>query len=316
MTRIIIYKITNLINKKCYVGVTSRSIKYRWHMHNQRNSQCRLLSRALNKYKKENFCIEEIYVCFDYDHANNMEDYFIKFFNSLAPNGYNLREGGKYGKISEESKEEFRKAQHIRWANPEEKKRQSEEMKKQWDNGSRNHVLENLKIHRDNIKRKVVGINIKNKKIIRYSTIRDAEKYYDNVGSVVSNVLFTCNGYCWFYDDNQSKEQLLVQMAEVLKNKKSDWKNLPGKEDRVKKMREGNSYRFKKIIAVDINTFDVIMYENVHDAIRDGFSTSSIYGSLKQKTVKGQGYCWFYYNDQDDFQKLTKLRLSKLNKVL
>ena len=54
-----IYKITNLINNKCYIGKTERTIQERWREHlRHRNSLDLPLSRALNKYGVENFQIE------------------------------------------------------------------------------------------------------------------------------------------------------------------------------------------------------------------------------------------------------------------
>ena len=57
----IIYKITNNINGKAYIGQTTNTLARRWCKHNTPSSNyCRLLKRALNKYGKENFIIEKI----------------------------------------------------------------------------------------------------------------------------------------------------------------------------------------------------------------------------------------------------------------
>ena len=91
----IIYKITNKINGKVYVGETSVSIKDRWHQHYSKDSNCVKLKRAINKYGKENFKIEQI------DHAHNKEEAFIKekfwisFYKSTDYKcGYNILESG------------------------------------------------------------------------------------------------------------------------------------------------------------------------------------------------------------------------------
>lgn len=59
-----IYKITNLINGKIYIGQTTCSIEDRWkeHLHSAKKSvsENRPLYRAINKYGKENFSIEKI----------------------------------------------------------------------------------------------------------------------------------------------------------------------------------------------------------------------------------------------------------------
>ena len=59
----IIYKITNKINNKVYIGLTTRTLKYRWSTHitesKNLNNQ-KHLYRAMRKYGIENFTIEEI----------------------------------------------------------------------------------------------------------------------------------------------------------------------------------------------------------------------------------------------------------------
>lgn len=309
MSRIRIYKITNLINKKTYIGLTISSIERRWYMHNQPSSQCKRLRNSLQKHGKENFTIEEIYVCFDEEHANEMEDYFIKLYNSMVPCGYNLREGGRYGRVSEESKEANRQSQYNRWSDPKERKRQSINMLESWKNDDNSTRLTGISHYVENKKRKVVGINIESHKLVRYDTVNESNAVHSSVSLALTGRSKTCDNHCWFYDTGQSKEELIVLMKEVLSTKKSNWKDLPGKEVRLKNMRDNSSHRFKSIIAVDVKTLVSTVYENVHDAIRDGYSSSSIYGSLKKKCVKGQGSCWFYYDNSSDFIALTKERL-------
>lgn len=88
----IIYKITNKVNGKIYVGETNRTLKARWEQHlrraNQKNTTEYLYS-AMRKYGIENFYIEEITQCKPEERFEVETSYIIKF-NSLAPNGYNL----------------------------------------------------------------------------------------------------------------------------------------------------------------------------------------------------------------------------------
>lgn len=59
-----IYKITNLINGKMYIGKTSSSIEKRWreHISDSQKERCekRPLYDAFNKYGIKNFQIEEV----------------------------------------------------------------------------------------------------------------------------------------------------------------------------------------------------------------------------------------------------------------
>ena len=64
---------------------------------------CRHLNFAINKYGEDAFIVEPILTC-KLDKINEYEIYFIKYYNTLVPNGYNLQEGGKSGRASEETK--------------------------------------------------------------------------------------------------------------------------------------------------------------------------------------------------------------------
>jgi group I intron endonuclease len=91
-----IYKITNKITNQSYIGQTVNSLEERWRKHKQINSNCRYLKNAFHKYGKDNFEFKLICICFDSD-LNKFEIEYIKKYNSLVPNGYNLREGGENG---------------------------------------------------------------------------------------------------------------------------------------------------------------------------------------------------------------------------
>lgn len=91
-----IYKITNLINSKIYIGQTIRSLQCRFNQHIYR-SGCIYLHNAIKKYGKENFKIEEIeYISTDL--LDEREIYWINYYNSTNKDiGYNILKGGKLG---------------------------------------------------------------------------------------------------------------------------------------------------------------------------------------------------------------------------
>lgn len=90
-----IYKITNAINGKIYIGQTSRTINVRWREHKSRSKtgDKSYLHNAIAKYGTENFEIEMVEECPQLL-LNEREIYWIDFFNSYYPNGYNLTVGG------------------------------------------------------------------------------------------------------------------------------------------------------------------------------------------------------------------------------
>jgi group I intron endonuclease len=95
-----IYKITNKINNKVYIGKTINSIETRWkeHCNDFQKKRCekRPLYEAMKKYGVENFRIEEVESC-DIEVLNERETFWIEFFGSFK-NGYNATRGGD-GKV-------------------------------------------------------------------------------------------------------------------------------------------------------------------------------------------------------------------------
>jgi len=95
-----IYKITNKITGKCYIGeTTADDPQKRWsaHIHTMKsNKGCPALKDAMKKHGVENFKFEVIIICFDED-VNRYEQEYIKKYNSMTPNGYNILAGGQCG---------------------------------------------------------------------------------------------------------------------------------------------------------------------------------------------------------------------------
>lgn len=102
----LIYKITNRINGKVYIGQTTRPLTVRWKQHcNPANTNCIALHRAIQKYGKENFTVEQIDVACDIDELNEKEIYWIKFYDSVnSEKGYNLKVGGEHTTMSDETR--------------------------------------------------------------------------------------------------------------------------------------------------------------------------------------------------------------------
>jgi hypothetical protein len=88
-----IYKITNLINNKIYIGKdTTNNPKY--------YGSGLLIKRSINKYGIENFSKEilEKVDSDDYDYLSKREKYWIKYYNSTNLEiGYNISPGGDGG---------------------------------------------------------------------------------------------------------------------------------------------------------------------------------------------------------------------------
>lgn len=110
-----IYKITNKINGKCYIG-QSNDIHRRWKQELAPNAKLNPhLARAFEKYGTDNFEFEIIEEC-QRELLNEREQFWINLYNSTDKNfGYNKTLGGdgnlgRHFIMSEEQKEKIRKA--------------------------------------------------------------------------------------------------------------------------------------------------------------------------------------------------------------
>lgn len=97
----IIYKVTNKLNGKVYIGKTFRTLKERWKDHVKKsNSKKFHFYNAIQKYGKESFDLEIIHEIkgMDQVEVNNqlskLEIEYIKKYDSLN-NGYNSTSGGE-----------------------------------------------------------------------------------------------------------------------------------------------------------------------------------------------------------------------------
>ncbi len=148
----IIYCLTNKFNGMQYFGQTTRKdIERYWKSKEKGNSY---INRAIRKYGLDNFDKNIFCECGDALSLGLMEDFCIQVFNTLAPNGYNLRRGGVHGKWSEKAKkqiiwtkerrEELSKKMSKLWTQ-EKRKEQSKKSSKIWTKERREEQSEKHK---------------------------------------------------------------------------------------------------------------------------------------------------------------------------
>ena len=108
-----IYKITNKLNGKVYIG-QSIDIDTRWRQHiNAKDNFA--IHNAIKKYGEENFKFEVLLEC-PADMLNVWERDMIALYDCMSPYGYNLTEGGEGCKCSEETRlklSNIRKGKHF-----------------------------------------------------------------------------------------------------------------------------------------------------------------------------------------------------------
>lgn len=96
-----IYKITNTINNKCYIGL-SRDVEYRWKEHKHHanyNKRCssKPLYNAFKKYGIDNFIFEILEECEENELSSREIFYINKYKSNDKKYGYNITNGGESG---------------------------------------------------------------------------------------------------------------------------------------------------------------------------------------------------------------------------
>lgn len=97
-----IYVITNNINQKQYVGMTTKTLNQRLHEHVKASSCLKnsmLICRAIYKYGKENFSIDLLESCADMKNLPDLERKWIQdmktYVHEHPEHGYNVTLGGE-----------------------------------------------------------------------------------------------------------------------------------------------------------------------------------------------------------------------------
>lgn len=207
----VIYKLTNIKNKKVYIGQTKNSLRKRiiahlTHSKTSTKSKKHHLQFALQKYGYDNFTIDILEVC-KQEQLNEREIFWISYYHSTDPDkGYNCTKGGDGCSISREINESTRNkisiANKLRWEDKDYRDRQRESR---------------IKAHRRKVN-KIVQLTY-DYQIVR---IWDHKKdIYNNFNSQIYNLrnnrktIISC-GFIWMclndYNQLQLNNPLIVQL--------------------------------------------------------------------------------------------------------
>ena len=102
-----IYKFTNTVNNKVYIGQTIQKPTQRFYEHCNGGYK---LYKAIKKYGKEKFTFEVIDNAKTLEELNIKEEKYIAKYNSIKQ-GYNIRQGGNNKTHNKESIKKMRKSQ-------------------------------------------------------------------------------------------------------------------------------------------------------------------------------------------------------------
>jgi group I intron endonuclease len=258
-----IYRILNKITKKCYIGETkSKDVVWRWNQHKQKiesNKGCPALRDAVKKYGIENFEFSVLIICFD-DERFKYEREYIRKYNSVVPNGYNITNGGEGGGF--QGKTHTDQVKNIIKDKLKQKYIDNPELKKQMS--ERNKILMSDHEIREKIKNGIANSE-KWKKVIEENRRGNYKKIKHN---------------------EESKKKI----SESLKKYHS--KNIKVMNNLIV---ECHDKRGKKVKQYDTNNNLLNEYNSIRVASRNSsVPSSTIRYHIKNKTKSGGGFIWMY----------------------
>lgn len=272
-----IYKITNLVNGKIYIG-KSVNIENRIQAHKSAAKTGKSkIYRAFKKYGFNSFKIEIVEVLLRENSVlTEREIFWIRFYNSKEA-GYNETLGGdgSLGLVqSPEHRKKTAQAAKRMWSDESFKKKMSEKHKGQ-NNGmfGKTHSEEAMIV----IKQKASEWSRKNKEYIRQKSVEQ-------------------------FSDPKNREKVSVNKKEFFSNaenrenirqKRINWASRASDKDRLKG--KFSPYA-KKVICLDDGT----IFECARDALRSGFGNVS---QSARTGCKANGRRWMYYDDWVKTQK-------------
>jgi group I intron endonuclease len=248
-----IYKITNIINNKCYIGETKKNNpECRWNEHKSKINKgigCPRLQYAVKKYGIENFKFDILIICFDEDRYKFEKEY-IKKYNSLAPNGYNLTPGGEGGGF-------YGKKHNIK---------SKDKIKK-----SLTEIYKDSELRKKISCRNKIIMNSEDMKIKIKEALKNSEKYKNAKKGNINK--------------NKHTSETIDKLKNITHNYFNDDKN-------IIKHREIMAYKKGfKISQYDINNNLINSYISIREASRQtNISRTSIGKSIKMNTLIGNYY--------------------------
>ncbi|MDP2692818.1 MAG: GIY-YIG nuclease family protein [bacterium] len=223
----VIYKTTNIVNGKIYVGKDVENNEYYI-------GSGKLIKRAIKKYGKENFKKETLEECFDKKSLCEREIYWIKKLDSTNKSiGYNITKGGEGGKTV--SSKEMSKRLKKLWKNPEFRKKQTKSRagRKNWNDGkkgiyskSSRNKMSNAKLGGKLPKKTIKKITKFNRETRIYSvvqcvengmifrSIKEAKRWLGkgDIASCVSGRQHVAGGYHWIYLSGNYNENNFIML--------------------------------------------------------------------------------------------------------
>ena len=300
-----IYLIIDLTNWKKYVG------QHHYHLEkldSNYHGSGHIIKRI---YKKRPQTLKEVYLktCYSQEELDEWEQYYIKFYNTLYPNGYNLTEGGNGGVPCEETRRklsELKKGLLSGEKNPMFGKHHSEETKQKIGGVHKGkHISEEQKkklsvalkgrIMSDEHKKKIGEANkgkhhteeTKKKMSVSKKGLQSGEKHpmfgkhhTEETKKKMSQNHYDCSG--------EKNPMFGKHLSEESKKKLSDAKKgKPMSEEQKKKLS-------KRVLQFTLNGELIREWPSTKECGRNGFNQSAVAACCRGEKPQYKGFKWMY----------------------
>lgn len=268
-----IYKITNIINQKSYIGQTCQTVEERWRKHLSDAPKLNTpFSNAIEKYGWDNFTKEVIDTATTKEEADKKEKYWINHYQTCIQEfgkeaGYNITPGGE-GVIRITQEEE--KQMCDLWSKGYNITQISDKVKR--DRHAVSRILKKYISEEEIIQRKFTNVhkiyifNLKAKLVASYNSLSETLLAYPHIGdSQIRNVL---------YHKLASTHQLIFLYEE-------DIDQLQSHITRNQKQHHGG------VQSINMLTGEIIQYPTITRAEKDtGICRQTIRNRIRKSIIK------------------------------
>ena len=278
-----IYLITDTTNGMKYTG------QHHYHIEGQLDPNYHGSGTIIkNIYKKRPETLKEEYIktCYSEEEMCSDEQYYIKLFKTLWPNGYNLTEGGEGCVACEEIRKKISESNKGKTLSEEHRRKLSEAKK-----GRPSCMLG--KKHSEETKKKMKGKHLSEETKKKLSESHKGKKLPEEQKKKISEALKGKN--IWMKGKHLS-EETKKKMSESLKGRPSGMLGKKHSEETKKKMSEAhkNGKQSKKVLQLSLSGELIREWSSTSECGRNGFNQSSVAACCRGERKTHKGFRWEY----------------------
>lgn len=267
-----IYLITDTTNGMKYAG------KHHYHIEGELDQNYHGSGVIIkNIYKKRPETLKEEYIktCYSEEEMNSDEQYYIKFYDTLWPNGYNLTEGGDGVIPCEETRKKISDSNKGKHHSEESKKKMSQSR-----SGEKHHLFGK---HRSEETKQKISESLKG----QISPRKDVKLSEETKKKLSESHKGLLSGEKHPMFGKHHSEESKRKMSESKKGKPTHNKGIPMSEEQKKKIS-------KIVLQFSLSGEFIREWPSTAECGRNGFDGSHIAACCRGKYKSAYGFLWKY----------------------